>query len=180
MIVATQSSMDTISLEITPALILAGQRTIIVSSHILPEIEQTCSRVLIMDRGRLVASDTVSRIREGGRGAGTRVHLEVRGPTGAGRAAVEGVSGVSVVTIEDREQGMCGVELALTAPESTATVAARVVEAGLELFELRREQMSLEDVFVRLTGRTAPRGPSTSGSPDDAPSGAPDGEGAAR
>jgi len=154
---------------------LAGQRTVIVSSHILPEIEQTCSRVLIMDRGRLVASDSVSHIREGARGASTRVHLEVRGTSAAVRAAVEGVSGVSVVTLEDREHGMCGAELALAAPESTAKVAARVVEAGLELFELRREQMSLEDVFVRLTGRGTPGGASPSEDP-----GPPHGEGAAR
>jgi ABC-2 type transport system ATP-binding protein len=135
---------------------LAGDHTIILSTHILPEVEQTCQEVLIISRGRLVATDSVENLQHRTRG-GESVLLEVgsaNGPLDA--VAVERqlarVQGVSRVLFRDPRQNHLCAEVESNSDHSIRSELARaVVEAGWELHELRASAMSLEEVFLQLT-----------------------------
>jgi ABC-2 type transport system ATP-binding protein len=137
---------------------LRGAHTILLSSHILSEIERTCDRLLMLHRGRIVGEGTeeevVARMHEepgGYRDAKGRhfIDLEVRGEEAAVRAAL-GVDGVEVVEMVSTSRGVVRVKLqALTDIRELA--AMRVVNAGLGLLRLERSSSALEDVFVRLS-----------------------------
>jgi ABC-2 type transport system ATP-binding protein len=128
---------------------LGKNRAVLLSTHILPEVEAVCDRVLIIDRGRIVAEGTPTELR--GKLAGTPVVRAVFGgavPAQEGLAALEGVTSVAV---EDGP-GETRVRLTCT-PDSDPRedVFRFAVEKGWVLRELAREAMTLEDVFVRLT-----------------------------
>jgi ABC-2 type transport system ATP-binding protein len=130
---------------------LAGSHTIILSTHILPEVSMTCDRVVIINQGRIAAVDTPERLTAGLRG-GQRVRVEVRGEAEKLRATLEGLDGVENVSVEPASDGRA------TATVETAgkrdlrgAIAARVVAAGFELLELRAASASLEEVFLQLT-----------------------------
>jgi ABC-2 type transport system ATP-binding protein len=131
---------------------LAGTRTIIVSTHILPEVEQTCTRVLIIDKGRLVASDTVEHIRDASR-TGVRYSVRVRGDAGTLRSVLSALPGVRLVSAGPDGQAMAVAQLDLSAADGAPEVAAAVVRSGLGLLEMSRERRTLEAVFLELTGR---------------------------
>jgi ABC-2 type transport system ATP-binding protein len=133
---------------------LSSDRTVIVSTHILSEVEQTCSRVLIIDHGRAVMSDSVENIRRMGRGA--VVTLRVAAGADRVREAVAGVPGVARLEVERNTDDVSGFTLSLTDPGATPALAAAIVKAGLPLVEMRQEGESLEDVFVRLTHHAEP------------------------
>jgi ABC-2 type transport system ATP-binding protein len=117
-----------------------GERTILLSSHLLGEVEQVCERVGVIQRGRLVTEGTVDELRSGG---GILVRVE---PLERAREVAAGLNGVEGAQIED---GM----LALDAdPDLSAEVNAGLVSAGLRVSELRPIERSLEDVFLELTG----------------------------
>src|SRR6476660_8481264 len=75
---------------------LAGKHTVVLSTHILPEVEQTCNRVIIIDKGKIVAVDTPRNLRSQVQGA-DRISVEVEGPTGEVVTKLRTVSGVSAV-----------------------------------------------------------------------------------
>src|SRR6185436_17302990 len=75
---------------------LAGLHTMVLSTHILPEVEQTCNRVIIIDKGKIVAVDTPQNLRNQVQGA-DRISLEVEGPAAEIEAKVRSVAGVSDV-----------------------------------------------------------------------------------
>ena len=136
---------------------LAGNHTIILSTHILPEVEQTCQQVLIINKGKLVATDSVHNLQARARGAESVV-LEVEGRNGAVDAStiqhrLETVSGVSrVLHKESREnRSMFEVE-SLKDRSIRGDLARAVVESGWNLNELRPSAMSLEEIFLQLTG----------------------------
>jgi ABC-type multidrug transport system ATPase subunit len=117
-----------------------GERTVLLSSHLLGEVEQVCERVGVIQRGRLVTEGTVDELRSGG---GILVRVE---PLERAREVAAGLNGVEGAQIED---GM----LALDAdPDLSAEVNAGLVSAGLRVSELRPIERSLEDVFLELTG----------------------------
>ncbi len=126
---------------------LGGERTVLLSSHILSEVAQICSRVLIIHEGTLVASGPPAELaREFGTGG--RLRVRTAGPIAEG--LLEGVPGVVRVDVGS-EPGLVLVSVddpARTAPE----VARRVVESGGELLELRAEAVDLESVFRTVTG----------------------------
>jgi ABC-type multidrug transport system ATPase subunit len=117
-----------------------GERTVLLSSHLLGEVEQVCDRVGVIQRGRLVTEGTVDELRGGG---GILVRVE---PLERAREVAAGLDGVEGAQIKD---GM----LALDAdPDLSAEVNAGLVSAGLRVSELRPIEHSLEDVFLELTG----------------------------
>jgi ABC-2 type transport system ATP-binding protein len=124
---------------------LAGDRTILLSSHILPEVSQVCKRVIIINQGRILASDTpanlVSRMGRTG-----RILARVRGPAEEIRRALEDLAGVRGVAASGNEFTLD------TDPDRDprGDVARAVVERGWELLELRAGDVSLEDVFLHL------------------------------
>jgi ABC-2 type transport system ATP-binding protein len=140
---------------------LAVDHTIILSTHILPEVEATCKQVLIIAKGKLVATDTVENLQHRARGAES-VIVEVGGRDGAVDASriqqqLEKVSGVSRVLFkETRGDGAMFEVESLKDRSIRGDLARCVVESGWNLNELRQSAMSLEEVFLQLTGGEAP------------------------
>ena len=137
---------------------LAGNHTIILSTHILPEVEQTCERVIIINKGRLVATDSVRNLQARARGAES-VLIEVAGRTGSLEPAtvqqrLEQVSGVGRVLFRQQVESRAVFEVESQKGQLTRGDLARaVVEAGWDLNELRPAAMSLEEIFLQLTGK---------------------------
>lgn len=136
---------------------LAGDHTIILSTHILPEVEQTCERVVIISNGKLVATDTVDNLTNRLRGA-EATSLEVEGKDGAlptqdVQQRLEQVAGVSKVILRDDKNNRAVFEVeSLQGRSIRADLARAVVEGGYALTELKAAGMSLEEVFLQLTG----------------------------
>ncbi len=135
----------------------AGDHTIILSTHILPEVEQTCEQVIIINKGKLAATDSVHNLQNRARGAET-VLLEVAGRNGALDSAtvqqrLERVSGVSRVLFKDNRQNCTLFEVEGRKGGFVRGDLARVVvECGWDLNELRPAAMSLEEIFLQLVG----------------------------
>jgi len=136
---------------------LAGDHTIILSTHILPEVEQTCEQVIIINKGKLVATDSVRNLRARAR-SGESVLVEVAGRNGALEPAavqrkLEQVSGVSRVHCRDQHDSRTVFEVESQKGRSVRGDLARaIVESGWYLNELRPAAMSLEEIFLQLTG----------------------------
>jgi ABC-2 type transport system ATP-binding protein len=126
---------------------LAGQHTILISTHILPEVEQICSRVLIINHGRLVAEDSPEKLGARLHGA-DRIALQVSGDGAALTQALSAVPGVQ--SVHAVAAGRYEIEAA-EGQDVRAQVAAAVVKGGWGLLELARAGMSLEEIFLQLT-----------------------------
>ena len=138
---------------------LAGDHTIILSTHILPEVAQTCERVVIINKGRVVAVDTPENLTGRLRGSETiRVQLDAQG---AGETAVvqaATVPNVSNVTAAPAENGLVTLEIQCEkGADVRSEVARAIVSNGWGLLELTSMRMSLEDIFLELTTSEAPR-----------------------
>ncbi len=135
---------------------LAGDHTIILSTHILSEVEQSCERVIIISRGKLVAIDSVSNLTNRLRGA-EAVALELEATVGRPNPTevqqrLEQVSGVSRVVMKDSRDGKLVFEVeSLQGRQIRADLARTVVNSGWNLNELRSVGLSLEDIFLQLT-----------------------------
>jgi ABC-2 type transport system ATP-binding protein len=134
---------------------LAGHHTVVLSSHILPEVSVTCSRVMIINRGRLVAEDAPERLSARLRRA-QRLVVRVRGPAQKVAAAlgrVPGVAGVEAVT--EAAPGPASDGLFYVDAEAGSDVREGVFHAmaaaGAPILELRPVELSLEEVFLQLT-----------------------------
>jgi ABC-2 type transport system ATP-binding protein len=139
---------------------LAGDHTIILSTHILPEVEQTCEQVIIINKGKLVATDSVNNLQNRARGTESLL-VEVAGRNkeldpAIARERLERVSGVSRVTFKNKRENRSVFEVE-TRKGSTirGDLARAVVEAGWDLNELRPSAVSLEEIFLQLTGEPA-------------------------
>ena len=116
-----------------------GERTVLLSSHLLGEVEQVCDRVGVIHRGELVIEGTVDELRGGG---GILVKAE---PLEEAQRVAAGLAGVEGVEVED---GMLVLD---TDPEKAAEINASLVSAGVRVSELRPLARSLEDAFLELT-----------------------------
>lgn len=140
---------------------LAGDHTIILSTHILPEVSQACERVIIINKGKIVATDSVSNLQTRAR-SGEAVLLEVAGRNGSLDASaiqrkLEQVPGVIRVVPKADGQKHSIFEVESGKGRSIRGDLARaVVESGWDLNELRPAAMSLEEIFLQLTGEPAP------------------------
>jgi ABC-2 type transport system ATP-binding protein len=135
---------------------LAGDHTIILSTHILPEVSQTCDRVVIINKGRVVAVDTPDNLTRRLRGAAT-MFVQVDG-TRAGEAAVLLAKVPGVLRVEPVENSAAGtfeVE-SETGRDVRRELAKAVVLGGHDLLELRPTRVSLEDIFLTLTTEEQP------------------------
>jgi ABC-2 type transport system ATP-binding protein len=141
---------------------LAGDHTIILSTHILPEVSQTCERVIIISKGKIVATDSVSNLQNRA-STGESVLVEVAGRNGnldpsAVRRKLEQVAGVVRVVAKIDGQNRTIFEVEGTKERSIRGDLARaVVESGWDLNELRTAAMSLEEIFLQLTGEQPPQ-----------------------
>ena len=125
---------------------LEGAHTVMLSSHILPEVSQLCHRVIIINRGQIVASDTPENLSRQ-LGQGSRVLMTVAGPTDQVTAALTAISGVNRVLSQGEGKYLVeaghGVEL-------RPQLARVVVESGWQLLELKSQEFTLEEVFINL------------------------------
>jgi ABC-2 type transport system ATP-binding protein len=130
---------------------LGKQHTILISTHILPEVEMTCSRVVIIHHGRVLASDTPENLMKTMH-AGGSIIAEVRGPVAdvqTAVGAVAGVESVSAVAVAD------GYTRVTADPKADADPREAIFKAvagkGWSLRELSRQKTTLEDIFVHIT-----------------------------
>jgi ABC-2 type transport system ATP-binding protein len=138
---------------------LAGDHTIILSTHILPEVAQTCQRVVIINKGRVVAVDTPDNLTARLRGSET-MYLQVDASGADASAALQRVPGVTRVVETDRRDGMAGYEIdSERGRDVRRDLSHTVVSSGWGLLELRPLRMSLEDVFLSLTTEEVPTPP---------------------
>jgi ABC-2 type transport system ATP-binding protein len=135
---------------------LAGDHTIILSTHILPEVSQTCERVIIINKGHVVAVDTPDNLTKRLRGSETMyVQVDARGADVS--AALSHITGVTRVVESDHRDGWAGYEVESERGRDVRRDLARtVVTNGWGLLEMRPMRMSLEEIFLSLTTDEAP------------------------
>jgi ABC-2 type transport system ATP-binding protein len=130
---------------------LAGTHTIVLSTHILPEVSQTCQRVVIISKGRVVAVDTPENLTARLRGSET-MYLHVAGPPDGVQSALATLPGVTRVATTIAKDGLVEVEVdSERGIDVRRELAASIVGRGWGLLELRPMRMSLEDIFLSLT-----------------------------
>jgi ABC-2 type transport system ATP-binding protein len=134
---------------------LAGDHTVILSTHILPEVSQTCHRVVIINKGRVVAVDTPDNLTARLRGSET-MYIQVDANGDDVEAALSGLPGVTRVVQSDRHGQSVGYEVESERGHDVRRELARtVVNRGWGLMELRPMRMSLEEIFLSLTTEDA-------------------------
>jgi ABC-2 type transport system ATP-binding protein len=132
---------------------LGGDHTIILSTHILSEIEHACSKVIIISRGKVMATDTVSNLTNRLRGS-EAVNVEVIStvPAGEIRQLFEQLPGISRVVLKNSQDGIHTFEVeSMQGKNVRGDLARIVVQSGWTLNELRPLGFSLEDIFLQLT-----------------------------
>ncbi|MGE3842071.1 MAG: ABC transporter ATP-binding protein [Vicinamibacterales bacterium] len=135
---------------------LAGDHTVILSTHILPEVAQTCHRVVIINKGHVVAVDTPENLTARLRGSET-MYIEVDSGASDAGAVLQQVSGVLRVAPTEMKDGLRGYEVESERGEDVRRhLASAVVNQGWGLLELRPMRMSLEQIFLQLTTEDAP------------------------
>jgi ABC-2 type transport system ATP-binding protein len=145
---------------------LRGEHTLLISSHFLSEISQTCDRLLVIQEGQIVAQGSEDEI-AGAMGNAGEIELDVRGPGDRVAAAVKTVPGVRGATVTHEEAGVVSLRVQASADLRPAIVRA-VVSHGLDLLRLDRSASRLESIFLQLakTGeRPAPNGVAGDGRP---------------
>ncbi len=126
---------------------LGKEHTILLSTHILPEVSATCSRVVIINKGQIVAEDAPDRLAAQVRGA-NRIHLQVVKPAPEIPQTIEKIQGV--LGVQSQDGGVYEIETTLNT-DRRSEIAQLAVQKGWGLLELRPVGASLEDIFVELT-----------------------------
>ncbi|MDQ7052719.1 MAG: ABC transporter ATP-binding protein [candidate division KSB1 bacterium] len=129
---------------------LAGRHTVILSTHILPEVSMTCQRVVIIDKGRVVAEDTPENLSAKVKST-ERILVEVEGPQDEVKQKLTSVPGVKNVSLENANGTARFVIDSELDKDIRKDLANTVVSQGWGLLELRPMDVSLEEVFLRLT-----------------------------
>ncbi len=153
---------------------LGAERTVLLSTHVLQEVQLTCNRVLIIHEGRLIADGSVDALVAGGR-RGSRVLVELEADADAAREALETLSGVAGVAEAEGPPGGPGARGRASAADRAASrarlrvtgvpgadpraeIASLAAGRGWPLWELHLERESLEDLFRQLTGERETEG----------------------
>ncbi len=138
---------------------LGKEKTVILSTHILPEVQATCDRVIIINRGRIAADGPIADLQRGLRG-GEKIVMEIE--TGEGQSfetiavQVKAIPAITNVTLIDRRDGRTRFSVETTqATDIRKELFQMCVQKGWGLLELHREQTSLEDIFRQLTSGSA-------------------------
>jgi ABC-2 type transport system ATP-binding protein len=135
---------------------LAGDHTIILSTHILPEVSQTCQRVVIINRGRVVAIDTPDALTARLRGSET-LYVQIDAGQTDATGVLAQVPGVTRAMLTDQREDLAGYEVESERGRDVRRDLARtIVTKGWGLLELRPMRMSLEEIFLHLTTEEVP------------------------
>jgi ABC-2 type transport system ATP-binding protein len=138
---------------------LGGDHTVILSTHILPEVSQTCNRIVIINKGRVVAVDTPDNLTARLRGSET-MYVQVDALGNDAEGTLSTIPGVTRVSVSDRRDGIAGFEVeSESGRDVRRELAATVVGRGWGLLELRPMRMSLEEIFLQVTTEDAAEAP---------------------
>jgi len=131
---------------------LAGTHTIILSTHILPEVSMTCDRVVIINKGKIAAIDTPQNLTTQLKGA-QRIFIEAQAPEKPLQELLAQISGAGSVEVHPaRTSGRVAATIeAAPGEDIRSLIAKKIVEKGWSLYELRGVSLSLEDIFLQLT-----------------------------
>jgi len=131
---------------------LGRQRTVILSSHILSEVEATCERVLIINEGRIVADGEPGRLAQRlGSGKSHEIVLVVRGEAKGVEAAIRSVRGVDELVVTSAERESVRAVVSTRSSDLREELSRAVIDAGFGLLEVQARTLTLEDVFLQLT-----------------------------
>ena len=127
---------------------LGGQHTVILSSHILPEVTATCERIIVINKGQIVAQDTIERLTSRMK-QGLLYHLQVKNASNTGISALESISGIKKVTVEGPSKLL--IEINPDQNELRDRIVEVAVKENMGVLEFASEKLSLEEVFLQLT-----------------------------
>jgi ABC-2 type transport system ATP-binding protein len=138
---------------------LAGDHTIVLSTHILPEVAQTCQRVVIISKGRVVAVDTPKGLETRLQGAET-LYVQIDAQGAEAEPVLTAIPGVTRVAMSDHRDGVHAFEVeSARGTDIRRDLARTVVTSGWGLLELRPMRLSLEEIFLQVTtDESAPAG----------------------
>jgi len=130
---------------------LRGEHTIVLSTHILPEVSMTCEKVVIISQGRIVGEGSpeslMAQLKES-----DVLHAQVLGPVEAVGEALRSIDGVLDARQEGDDSQADSWVISVTPGQDVRDAVSRaIIEGGFSLRELRSQDMSLEDIFLRLT-----------------------------
>ena len=131
---------------------LGEQRTVILSSHILPEVSAVCERIIIISHGKIVASDTAENLGKALAGTG-RLSVRIKGTADAAQAALGAVAGVESVRLTGQSEATGTVDLEVDTGQADPREAIfyALAKAKLPLFGMRSLEVTLEEIFLQLT-----------------------------
>ncbi len=129
---------------------LGGDHTVVVSSHILPEVSMTCQRVVIINEGKVVAEDTPENLTAKLKGSES-IYLEVEGPQEEILQALKGVKGILEVKAEPKDGRSAFYLESELKKDIRRELSSLIVGKGWGLYEIRSRGMSLEEIFLHLT-----------------------------
>ena len=131
---------------------LGEQRTVILSSHILPEVSAVCERIIIISHGKIVASDTAENLGKALAGTG-RLSVRIKGTADAAQAALGKVVGVESVRLTGQSEATGTVDLEVDTGQADPREAIfyALAKAKLPLFGMRSLEVTLEEIFLQLT-----------------------------
>jgi len=142
---------------------LAGQHTVILSTHILPEVSKTCQRVVVINAGQIVAVGTPDELTRRLQGFET-VMVTVEGPAAEIIGKFQQVGGVNWVEPRESHNGRVTLEVHSEKEKDVrAELARATVESGWKLYELKTSGLSLEDIFLKLTTKDVLSEPAPAG-----------------
>ena len=137
---------------------LAKDHTIVLSTHILPEVAQTCNKVVIISKGKVVATDTPDALTERLRGAVT-MFVQAQGNRDDIQRALQSIGGVTRVTVSETKDDLASFDVDTEkGADVRRDISTAIVRGGWGLLELRPMRMSLEDIFLSLTTEEAEAG----------------------
>ena len=129
---------------------LGKEQTVVLSSHILPEVSMICQRVLIIHQGKIVAEDTPDNLAQRLQGM-DRLEVAVRGPVDQVLPALEKVKGVTKVTHHRTQEGDGYTIQVRRGQDLRDEISRAVISSGWSLLSMQQVGMSLEEIFLRLT-----------------------------
>jgi len=131
---------------------LSGNRTVILSTHILPEVSMTCERVIIINEGKIVTTDTVENLTFKLKGS-IEVEMEIEGKVGEVVKTIEEIEEVEKVEVEKpvkEKFNRYTVRLKEDTPEIKKKISKKIVGENFGLLEMKVKEMTLEDIFLKL------------------------------
>lgn len=131
---------------------LSGNRTVILSTHILPEVSMTCERVIIINEGKIVTTDTVENLTFKLKGS-IEIEMEIEGKVGEVVKTIEEIEEVEKVEVEKpvkEKFNRYTVRLKKDTPEIKKKISKKIVGENFGLLEMKVKEMTLEDIFLKL------------------------------